>query len=401
MSFFKLVWKSLMQHKLSTGVTVFSLALAAGLMLTVWVLQAQSRQVFAQSNSGFDAVLGARGSSLQLVLNSIYHLEQSPGNMDWQDYLDIARDPRISRAIPIAVGDNLYGFRIVGTTTNIFAQVNQPDSAGFHVAEGRPFQANRREAVLGSFVASQLSGFKVGSLFRPYHGLRFDPSEQHDEEYVITGILKPTNSPADRAVWIPLEGVQHMVGHAASEKDRISAVLLKLTSPTVGQMLNIQYNRQGNRLTFAFPVAAIVSELFKKVSWLDRLLQGIAMLVGVVAAASVLASVYNSMNERRRDIAIMRALGVRKLTIFGLILWECALIGLLGSLLGFAVYAGLMAFGSAILREKTGIVLSLFFWHGAILWTPVLMTGASLLAGIVPAWKAYSNPVAENLVPLA
>ncbi len=401
MNFFKLVFKSLMQHRLSTVVTVLSLSLASGLMLTVWILQVQSRQVFAESNSGFDAVLGARGSSLQLVLNSVFHMEQSPGNIDWQDYLDISADPRIKRAIPIAVGDNLYGYRIVGTTTNIFRNAGPGGEKGFEVEKGRAFQPNRREAVLGSFVASQVRGLGVGSTFQPYHGLRFDENEKHEEQYVVTGILKPTNSPADRAVWIPLEGVQNMEGHAAAERDRISAVLLNLHSPAVGQMLNIQYNRQGNRLTFAFPIAAIVADLFNKVSWLDRLLQGIAMLVGLVATASVLASVYNSMNERRRDIAIMRALGARKSTIFGLILWECGLIGLIGGLLGFAVYFGLMATGAAILREKTGIVLSLGYLHISMFWTPFLMTVASLCAGLLPAFKAYRSPVAENLLPIA
>lgn len=401
MSLLKLVIKSLLQHRVSTLVTVLSLALASGLVLTVWILQVQSRQVFSESNSGFDAVLGARGSSLQLVLNSVFHMDQSTGNIDWQDYLDIAADRRVSRAIPIAVGDNLYGYRIVGTTTNIFANPAVEKSPGFRVANGRPFKANHREAVIGSFIASKIKGLTVGSTFKPYHGLRFDENEQHAETYVVTGILEPTNSPADRAIWIPLAGVQNMEGHAAAERDRISAVLLNLHSPAMGQMLNIQYNRQGNRLTFAFPIAAIVADLFNKVSWLDRLLQGIAVLVGVVAVASVLASVYNSMNERKRDIAIMRALGARKSTIFSLILWECGLIGFLGAMLGFLVYFGLFGAGAAILREKTGIVLSLGFFHISMVWTPVLMVVASIVAGLVPAVKAYRSPVAENLIPIA
>ncbi len=395
-----LVFKSIRQHSVSTFVTVISLALATGLMLTVWILQSQSQKVFAESNSGYDAVLGARGSKLQLVLNCLYHLEQSPGNIDWQDYLDIKNDKRVAKAVPIAVGDNLYGFRIVGTTTNIFSSYEAPKLEGFKIQRGgRAFSENRMEAVIGSYVAQSVKGLKVGSTFRPYHGLRFDPKDQHSEEYVVTGIMEPTNSPADRAVWIPITGVQNMKGHSVESSEQISGVLLKLVSPTVGQMLDLKYNRQGNRLTLAWPVARIVSELFNKISWFDRLLQGIAMLVGLVASGSVLASVYNSMNERKRDIAIMRALGASRSKVVTQILSECGFIGIAGSFVGILFYAILMQIGSEILREKTGIVLSIMYFHSSLILVPICMTVASILAGILPAFKAYRSSVAENILP--
>lgn len=400
MNIWYLVFKSLRQHLVSSGVTILSLALATGLMLTVWGLQSQSRKVFAESNSGFDAVLGARGSQLQLVLNSLYHMEQSPGNIEWQDYLDIAKDRRVLKSIPIAVGDNLYGFRIVGTTTNLFLDPVKPALGGYEIERGRAFQENRMEAVLGSYVAQVVEGLDVGSTFRPYHGLRFDENDQHAERYTVTGVMKPTNTPADRAVWIPVSGVQNMTGHSVETSNQISAVLLKLVSPTVGQMMDLQYNRRGTRLTFAWPVARIVTDLFSKVSWLDKLLQGIAVLVGFVAVSSVLASVYNSMNERKRDIAIMRALGAKRSKVVSQILAECGMMGLLGALLGFAVYFALMGLGSEILRQRTGIVLESFYYHPSWLWTPICMISASVLAGIVPAIKAYRSPVAENILPI-
>lgn len=397
-----LVFKSIRQHWVSTLVTIISLSLATGLMLTVWILQSQAQKVFAESNSGFDAVLGARGSKLQLVLNCLYHLEQSPGNIEWQDYLDIKKDKRIAKAIPLAVGDNLYGFRIVGTTTNVFYSPENPKLGGFKIEKGgRPFSESRMEAVVGSYVAQSVKGLKVGSTFRPYHGLRFDPNDQHSEVYVVTGIMEPTNSPADRAIWIPISGVQNMKGHAVETSDQLSGVLLKLVSPTVGQMLDLQYNRQGNRLTLAWPVASIVSELFNKVSWFDRLLQGVAMLVGLVAVGSVLASVYNSMNERKRDIAIMRALGASRSKVVTQILSECGFIGIAGSLFGIIIYALLMQVGSEILREKTGVVLSIAYFHPSLFIAPMSMTLASIFAGILPAMKAYRSPVAENILPIA
>ena len=115
-----IVFKSLRQHALSTIVTALSIALAGGLLMSVWVVKQQSQATFTSVNAGFDAVLGARGSKLQLVLNAIFHLETSPGNISWPDYLDIKKDPNVELAIPIAVGDNYLGYRLVGTLPELF-----------------------------------------------------------------------------------------------------------------------------------------------------------------------------------------------------------------------------------------------------------------------------------------
>src|SRR6266568_256741 len=147
-----IVFKSLRHHALSTLVTAFCIALAGGLLMSVWAVKAQSQATFTGVNAGFDAVLGARGSKLQLVLNAIFHLESSPGNLAWSDYLEIQKNPNVALAVPLAVGDN----------------------------------------------------------FHPYHGLIFDEKNQHSETYLVVGLLEPSNTPADRVIWIPVEGVQKM-----------------------------------------------------------------------------------------------------------------------------------------------------------------------------------------------
>src|SRR5579862_8161498 len=115
-----IVWKSLRQHALSTCVTALCVALAAGLLMSVWSVEDQSQSAFTGVNAGFDAVLGARGSKLQLVLNAIFHLESSPGNLPWSDFLDIQKNPNVALAVPLAVGDNYRGYRLVGTTLDMF-----------------------------------------------------------------------------------------------------------------------------------------------------------------------------------------------------------------------------------------------------------------------------------------
>jgi putative ABC transport system permease protein len=393
-----LVYRSLRQHALSTIVTAASLALAAGLLMTVWVVKTQSQRAFTDTSTAFDAVLGARGSKLQLVLNAIFHLEASPGNLEWSDYQQIKRHPAVKNAIPIAVGDNYYGWRVVGTVPELFTQVEYSPGKRYTCASGKVFNAEAHEAVVGSFVAQKL-GLKLGDEFQPYHGLAFNPENHHEEKYTVVGILEPTNTPADRVLWIPLEGVQKMSGHDPKTAEEISAVLIQLRSPAAGMMLDQGYNRQGNRLTFAYPASAIIADLFSKISWFDRILGLVAYLVAAVAAASVLASIYASMSSRRRDIAILRALGARRRLIFGSVVVEAGCIGAIGALLGFAVYLGLVTGVAGLIRAQTGVVIAGFGWHPVLWACPLGIIVLSALGGIVPAIKAYRIPVAETLVP--
>ena len=161
------------------------------------------------------------------------------------------------------------------------------------------------------------------------------------------------------------------------------------------------YNKQGNRLTFAWPVGQVMAQLFDKIGWFDRVLELVSYLVALVAVGSVLASLYNSMNERRREIAILRALGARRVTIFGAIVLEAASITALGVLGGAGIYAVILTAVARIIRAQTGVVLNPFSFSPVMLWAPAIMISLGALAGVVPAFKAYRTPVAENLVPIS
>jgi putative ABC transport system permease protein len=166
-------------------------------------------------------------------------------------------------------------------------------------------------------------------------------------------------------------------------------------------MLDMMYNKQGNRLTLAYPVGAIIADLFSKISWFDEVLALVAYLVALVAAGSVLASIYNSMSARQRDLAILRALGARRRTIFGAVVAEAACIGALGAIAGYAVYFGLLIGVAGVIRAQTGVVIDIAA-RLPILWIcPLGMIGLCALGGIVPALKAYRTPVAETLAPLS
>ena len=393
-----LVRLGLRQHELSTLVTALSVALAGGLLLSVWMIKSQSRAVFSRTDTGYDAVLGARGSRLQLVLNAIFHLEASPGNLSFEDFERIRAHPAVRRAVPIAVGDNLRGYRIVGTTPEYFTEGEYAPGKRFEFAEGRLFAGDAHEAVLGDFAARRL-GMRVGDTFHPFHGLNFDPSAEHAETYVVTGVLSPSNTPADKVVWIPLHGVQTMGGHDPAAAKQISAVLVKLASPAAGFQLDLLYNRQGNRLTFAFPIGAIVADLFGKIGWFDRVLSLVAWLVAGMSAAGVLVAIYNSLGSRRRDLAILRALGARRGMILASLVAEAAVIGALGMALAFAVYAAIFGAAAAVIRSQTGVALDPWTWHPVFAWAPLGMIGLCALAGLAPAAKAYRTDVARHLSP--
>ncbi len=410
-----LVRRSLRQHALSTTVTVASAALACGLVVAVFGIQSQSERAFTGGPLGFDAVLGARGSQLQLVLNAVFHLETSPGNIPWAMYEAVREDPRVDLAVPYAVGDNYRGFRIVGTTTELFTGVELESGGSFEVeGPGRFFGPAAPEAVVGSFAARRL-GLQVGDRFHPYHGTVFDESKRHRDEYRVVGVLRPTNTPADRVIWIPLEGIYRMSGHVLrgtgesyrpgegvsipDEHKELSAVMLRFHSPQTGFLLDQTINKQGQVATLAFPIGAVMADFFGKLGWMHRVLSLVAYLVLAVAAGSILASIYNTMSERRREFAILRALGARRRTVFSAIVLEAATIGALGALGGFAVYGGIFAVAASIVRAQTGVMLELTAFHPVLVWGPLGIVSLAAAAGVAPAVKAYATDVAAGLLP--
>lgn len=417
MSLMAIVRRSLRQHALSSFVTILSVGLAAGLTMSVFAINAQTYDAFTGGKVGFDAVLGARGSQLQLVLNTVFHLETSPGNIPWTLYREVADDSRVTLAIPYAVGDNYQGYRIVGTTAQMFTDFTYREGQGFVLKPGgRIFDETKKEAILGHYVAQRL-GLTVGSTFQPYHGLQFDEKQRHQDQYTVVAVMEPTNGPSDRVLWIPIEGIYRMSGHilrgtgevyrptdeepVPDEHREVSAVMLKLRNPQAGFLLSNLINNQGKVATLAWPIGRVMAELFERIGWVSRILTMVAYLIVVVAAGSILASIYNTMNERRREFAILRALGARRATVFSAIVLESTTITALGALVGFLVYGGILSAAFVIVRAQTGVVLDAFRFDHALWMTPIGMIVLGALAGLVPAFKAYRTDVASNLTPLS
>jgi putative ABC transport system permease protein len=181
-------------------------------------------------------------------------------------------------------------------------------------------------------------------------------------------------------------------------------VLIQLSTNTTARAFGMNsldgiYNKGTDHLTFVKSTADVVARLFDRLGWAEKVLRWVALLVAVVAAGSVLASIYNTMNERRREFAILRALGAGRGTVFGVIVLESATIAALGAVIGFAVYAGIMAAAESILRNEIGVTLHPFEQHPVMIIAPVGLVALGAVVGIIPALKAYRTDVAENLIP--
>ena len=411
MSVWKIVLKSIAQRKLSSVLTAGSIALGTAVVVAVLALKAQTREGFSQSAFGYDLVVGAPGSTLQLVLNTVFHLDQSPGNVEYARYKEFAAHGGIALAIPVSVGDQYRGHRVVGTTEAFLTDFEVRPGRRFEI-EGRPFRFSEDqmthamaghsgdhdhggvfEAVLGASAAHR-TGLRIGDTFSASHGV-VDETETHEEEWTVVGILRPTGTPNDRAIFINLDSFYGIKDHKTGAE--ISAILLRAKSEGSAFRIKSELDRRKD-LMAAVP-AQVVGDLFELIGRVDVLLLAVACLVIVVGGVSILVSIYNSMAERRRPIAIMRALGARRTTILSIVILEAAALCFFGGVAGLALGHVLTALAAGILSAEAGVSISAVAFHGEELavFGGVLVLG--VLAGALPALKAYRTDIADGLNP--
>ena len=451
MSLFQIAWRNFCYRSLSSALTTLSLALGVGLVVLVLSIYGLITEAFVRNASvGCNLVVGPPGSDLQLVLNSVYYLSQPVENLDYEYYMEfldqptradlLARyggDPSLGDrpgkfsgaiaggfAIPLALGDFLGEFRLVGTTPEFFEKLKHgPDvDQPFTFREGRALQTlspehGFYEAVLGSRVAP-VQGLAVGDSFSPVHG---DPDGVgHDQEFTVVGILDPTGTPNDRAAFVNLEGFYLMDKHAQSVSEEeqatmlaptvtydgvqplpipareVTSILVRTGSMLFGATLPNAIN-ESKQARAAAPIGEINKLMTFIVGPLLTALLVITLITCVVAAVGVLVAIYNSMNDRRRDIAIMRALGARRDTVTMIILSESLIIAVVGGVCGWLVAHFAIWSASGYIEDNTGVSVSMFTMSTYELYILPLVLVLALLAGFLPAFSAYRTDVGSNL----
>jgi putative ABC transport system permease protein len=458
MPFWKIAWRNMEQRALASTLTAISMALGVAVMIAVIVIYGVAVRQFDQSAQGYHLIVGGKGGSLQLVLSTVYHIGQPLYPIPYSYYQKFQPGGEFAEvtaaAIPQCLGDSYQSpdnsvFRIVATTPEMFEKIHYGSNADGTLKSyefqpgGRNFKTESFfEGVIGSVVAAR-SDLKVGDTFQPSHGLSGGSDLHH--AVTVVGILKPTGTADDRALFMNIEGFYLLPGHALSpegektetegehtktkeeeeaeekreheeehelerqlaagtakplpvEQREVTSILVLCTNPLGPEYLNFKINKGKGRIAQAVAPAREVSMLMSSfVGPIRIVLLVLTVLVVIVAGISILVSIYNSMTERSHDIAVMRALGASRKAVMAIILAESILLSLGGGLFGVLLGHGLIGAASPYVVERTGIALSLleFDWQELVL-IPGLVLLASLV-GFLPALSAYRTDVAKAL----
>jgi len=432
MSIFRIVLKNIKQRSLASLLTVFSIMLGVALVISILILKQESQDAFNQTATGYELIVGPKGSSLQLTLNTIYHIGVPIQNIPYDTYAKLKDDKRVKLAIPYVLGDNYKNHRLIGTVPEIFSEFNYQKDKKYKLKEGKYFQKDF-EAVIGYETALK-TGLKVGDKFTGSHGVEEYENEgdilAHNEfKFTVTGILEKTFTPTDKVIFTSMNSIWGIHHHEAEEKLKennpkdehnheshdedsheikdsdksVTAILISLKSPVYFDLLRRQINEnkyEGINAQAVIPVFEI-KQLFDIIGNINSILIVIAYLVVFVAVISILVSIYNSMNERKRDIAIMRSLGARKNTILNIILTEGFLVSFIGGILGIFISHLLIFILKDTISNIAGIQIN---GSGFYPFELYILAGTVLLGVIVtliPALKAYNTDVASNLAPVS
>lgn len=435
MSLFAIAWKSIRQRLLVSSLTSFSVALGVALMVTVLVIHGVVSQMFSQNATGYDLVVGAKGSSLQLVLNTIFFVDKPIENIPYKYYKQLAALKSVEVAVPIALGDSTADgkYRIVGTTTQYF-DVEYIPGRKFQLADGALF-GKAFEAVIGAKVA-RTYGWGLGSEFPIAHG--GNTEDIHKEIFRVVGVLEATGTPADRAVFVHLDGFYQMAGHdkpieEALEKERqaaggaeeigkrpasvpvaaqpapkagelpdeqkeVTAVLLRFRSGmmTAIRMMEGQIN-DGLTAQAVNPLRQILWLMRNVVGNIQSALMALTFFILLVSGIGIFVSIYNSLAERRREIAILRALGASRMTIFAIILCEATLLCLIGGFAGIVLGHGLVVVAAPIIEARSDLLLNPWSFETAELALFPLLLVIAGLVGMAAGTAAYRTDVARGL----
>jgi len=396
MNIFKISSKNLVRNKLTTILNIILVAFGVGILSILFLASTQISNKLEKNAKDIDLVVGAKGSPLQLILSSVYHIDYPTGNIQAKDAYKLMQSPMVKRAVPLALGDNYNGYRIVGTDSTF------SNLYGLSILKGS-FWHNDLEVTLGSTVALK-SGLKIGDSFFGAHGLTGNGDVHKQHAYQVKGILKPQGNITDNLILTNIGSVYkmheekhtHAVGEEAKEINdkQITALLIQYKSP-MSVILFPRMVNQSTNMQAASP-AMESARLFSLIGVGIDTLQWFAIFIMGIAALSIFISLYNAMKERKYDLAIMRCLGASKSKLFFLVMFEGVLVTFIGACLGLLIgHVALEVIGTyqessqAKLTGLTAIPQEVYLiWIG-------LFIGA--LASLIPAMQIYKVDIAETL----
>ena len=409
-------FKSLMNRKGTALLTIFSISISVSLLIGVENIRKGVRKSFSSAVSGTDIIVGARGGSLQLLLYSIFRIGNAPNNISWESYNELRNNKRVNWTIPISLGDSHRGFRVVGTNKDYFHYFRYGSKKKLKFIEGGPF-SEVFDAVIGSEIAKNFK-YKLNQKIIIAHGTGKKSFLNHDDKpFKIVGILKPTGTPVDQSLHVSLEGITAMhidweSGAPPMEEERISAdeaIKLDLTPEEITSFLigmkskihAFDFQRKINTFKEE-PLSAIMpgvalQELWNILRTAETGLRVITWFVLFAGLMGMITALLSGLNERRREMAILRSVGAGPGIISFLLILEATILTLLGIIFGlFFLYMALFIL-QPILETNYGLFIPInsLSYEEFIILGGVLLTG--ILMGIIPALKAYSQSLADGM----
>lgn len=410
-------WHSAWHRRFGLSFVVLSVALATFLLLAVERVRHDVRENFSQSVSGTDLIVGARTGAVQLMLYSVFRIGSATNNIRWSSVQALERDKAVAWVVPLSLGDSHRGFPVVATSPAYFEHFRYGDRQALVLAEGRPFSAVF-DAVLGSDVAQRL-GYRLGQRVVLSHGSGEIAGNDHaDKPFTVVGILAPTGTPVDRSVHIGLAGMEaiHLdwvmgvplpgmtipadkVGDHDLTPKTVTAALVGLKSrAAVFAVQRRVAEFEAEPLLAVLPGVAL-DELWDAIGAGERALLAMSALVAVVSLAGLVAVVVTGLEQRRRELAVLRSIGAGPGPVFALLIIEGALVTALGTALGAIACGTAAALLGPLAQVRFGVSLSAG-WPSPTEW---LLLAAVLLAGtlasLLPGWRAYRISLADGLSP--
>lgn len=408
---FKLAVKSLLNRKTSVLLTIIAIAVSVALLLAVERVKVQVQQNFANTVSGTDLIIGPRSSQTQLLLASIFHIGSMTNAMTWESYERIAGRDEIAWAVPISLGDSVKGLPVVATTPGYVEHYRYADKQALELEQGTWFAANE-QAVLGAEAADTLQ-LQVGDELTIAHGSGGVSFSEHDQHPInVVGILARTGTPVDQAVYVSLQTIEtvhglqpetdeHHDGHTHAghnhPAETITAALLGLNVKPLALRLQREINTYKPEPLTALMPGLTLQQLWKTLNVFEQALNGMSAVVVLIGLIGMLTILLASLRERRREMAVLRAVGAGPFTVFVLLVTEAVLVTFVATFAGLALLYALQWALMDLIHSQTGILFSLNLPTAAEWWRMVLVVVAGFLLSLIPAWRAYRQSLSDGL----
>lgn len=415
MAIIKLALKSILNRKFTAFLTIFSIALSITLLLGVERLRTESRANFANTISGTDLVVGARSGSIQLLLYSVFRIGNATNNISWQSYQDIIHNKKVKWSIPISLGDSHKGFRVMGTNADYFHFFRYGQKHELSFSAGSIFQGVY-DAVIGADVAQKLH-YKIGDKIILAHGAgKVNLVKHANKPFTIVGILNKTATPVDQTVHVSLKGIEaihvdwksgapipnyQLSAERAAEQDltpkTITAFLLGLKSKISTFQVQRYINEYQEEPLLAILPGVALQDLWDMMGVAENALMIISVFVILVGLIGMVTAILTSLNERRREMAILRSMGARPLHIFSLIMGEALLVTVSGAMLGILLLYILLIIGQPIIESQFGLFIAIHGLNQYEINLLGLIIASGLIISVIPGYQAYKQSLSDGM----